>query len=191
MYKRCVTEQSAQRQRELEAGLLSAMLTQPYEDISVSDLCQAMNIPRKSFYRYFASKDGALHALIDHTILDFSGEMFSGNLEATLATLERFFQFWVSRKPLLDALQRNNLSGILIQRAVARTTEEDLLSAKLFPPQSRLPREYAANFFVTGLLTMVLQWHSSHYNIPVREMAEISAYLLTHPMVDISRKESL
>ena len=190
MYKRCVTEQSAQRQRELEAGLLSTMLTRPYEDISVSDLCETLKIPRKSFYRYFTSKDGALHALIDHTILDFSGEMFSGDLGATLATLERFFQFWKNRKPLLDALQRNNLSGILIQRAVARTTEEELLSPKLFPPQSGLPRDYAAHFFVTGLLTMVLQWHSNHYDIPAKEMSEISAHLLTHPMVDISRQEN-
>ena len=62
MYKMCKTEQSAQRQHLLEQGLLKAMLTHHYDEISVSDLCQSIGIPRKSFYRYFSGKDGALHA---------------------------------------------------------------------------------------------------------------------------------
>ena len=63
MYKLCKTEQSAQRQRQLEEGLLTAMRTKRYEEISISDLCDQMGIPRKSFYRYFFGTDGALHAL--------------------------------------------------------------------------------------------------------------------------------
>ena len=71
MYKLCKTEQSAARQRQLEQGLLQVMSTSRYEDINVSGLCQKMGIPRKSFYRYFSSKDGALHALIDHTLMEY------------------------------------------------------------------------------------------------------------------------
>lgn len=71
MYKLCQSEKSYQRQRELELGLLQLMLKQDYADITVSQLCEYMDIPRKSFYRYFASKDGVLYALIDHTIVDY------------------------------------------------------------------------------------------------------------------------
>ena len=53
MYKLCKTEQSAARQRQLEEGLLTVMLTRRYDEISVSDLCDDLAIPRKSFYRYF------------------------------------------------------------------------------------------------------------------------------------------
>ena len=35
MYKRCITEQSARRQRELEQGLLEVMATRRYEDITI------------------------------------------------------------------------------------------------------------------------------------------------------------
>ena len=83
MYKLCKTEQSAQRQRQLEEGLLAAMKTKRYEEITISDLCEQMDIPRKSFYRYFSSKDGALHALIDHTLLDF--EQHTGILPGNAA----------------------------------------------------------------------------------------------------------
>ena len=76
MYKLCKTEQSATRQKMLELGLLNCMLTRHYEEISVSDLCTAMDIPRKSFYRYFSGKDGALHALIDHTLMGYEGFLY-------------------------------------------------------------------------------------------------------------------
>ena len=58
MYKLCKTEQSANRQRQLEEGLLQIMLTRHFEEVSVSELCDQLQIPRKSFYRYFSSKDG-------------------------------------------------------------------------------------------------------------------------------------
>ena len=71
MYKLCKTEQSANRQRQLEQGLLSMMAETQYDQISVSDLCTYLQVPRKSFYRYFTSKDGALHALVDHTLMEY------------------------------------------------------------------------------------------------------------------------
>lgn len=186
MYKRCVSEQSARRQRELEAGLLEAMLTCPYENISVSDLCADMNIPRKSFYRYFTSKEGALYALVDHTMLEFSGELFSNNFRATLATLEHFFSFWKSKKSFLDAITKNGLSGILIQRALEYAQRDELVSANLAPLQPTQPREYVILFFVAGLLTMVIQWHNDGYKTPVKEMASVAAQLFTRPLVSVS-----
>ena len=70
MYKICHTEESSRRQRELEAGLLEAMKNLPYEKITLTDLCRQLDIPRKSFYRYFPAKEDCLLALIDHTLAD-------------------------------------------------------------------------------------------------------------------------
>ena len=94
MYKQCRTEQSSNRQRILEQGLLDAMIQQHYDSISVSDLCSRMGIPRKSFYRYFSGKEGALHALIDHALLDYENypyddptwETFDGEVMAAVRT---------------------------------------------------------------------------------------------------------
>ena len=55
MYKLCKTEQSANRQRSLEQGLLQAMQIKHFDEISVSDLCAQLDVPRKAFYRYFDS----------------------------------------------------------------------------------------------------------------------------------------
>ena len=126
MYKLCKTEQSASRQRQLEQGLLKAMGKHRFEEISVSDLCDDLGIPRKSFYRYFSSKDGALFALLDHTLLQFY-EIDGKNRLAggtALGDLDSFFKFWYTHKELLDALQRSQLEGLLVQRATMLAKKE-------------------------------------------------------------------
>ena len=183
MYKICITEQSAKRQRELELGLLDAMQTRQYEDITVSDLCDMLNIPRKSFYRYFSSKDGALFALIDHTMMDFTGEFFSHELAATIDTLEHFFQFWKQQEPLLTALRRSDLSGILLQRSFIKAAEDDLVARQLFRTREKHSQLYVVNFLVSGLISLVLQWHVGGFHETPRQLAELATEILTRNLI--------
>lgn len=187
MYKMCKTEQSARRQRLLEQGLLRTMGSHHYEEISVSDLCEQIGIPRKSFYRYFSGKDGALHALIDHTLLEYDG--FSMHragpmLEVSQKELEGFFLFWRNQKPLLDALARSGLSGVLIERTI------DQALAEVGSPRqqwSRKPpdlRAHATMFGVCGIMSMVVTWHSGDYLQDHRQMAQIALKLVTEPLFE-------
>lgn len=185
MYKLCKTEQSALRQRELEKGLLAAMSTHQYEEISVSDLCDQMGIPRKSFYRYFSSKDGALHALIDHTLLEFESFpscLKPGEKRTYQKDLERFFLFWKSQKPLLDALERSGISGILVTRSIDHALSDAGAPRRFQPQDERVAREHATTFGVCGLMSMVLSWHHSGYLLRPEQMAEIGVQLLTKPL---------
>ena len=185
MYKLCKTEQSANRQRQLENGLLAAMLSRHYEEISVSDLCDNLNIPRKSFYRYFSSKDGALHALIDHTLIGFEGFTLPyrrGVGRTLLGELEGFFQFWVEHKPLLDALCRSSMSGVLIERAITHALSESVMPTRFLPMDSREMQKQITMFGVCGLMSMVLTWHHDKYPKSALDMARIAARLLEQPL---------
>jgi len=184
MYKNCQSEQAIKRQRELEQGLLRLMLKHSYEDLSVSDLCDHLQIPRKSFYRYFSSKDGALHALIDHTLADFF-EMPSAKNKAggtALGDLDLYFVFWYENKPLLDALHRSALSGILVERANRFALQEGHLPRqfkKLRPDIQSL----AMAFSVCGLMSMILHWHRDGFQIPPAEMTKLAKTILTNPLI--------
>ena len=185
MYKLCKSEQSAARQRQLELGLLKAMLTQRYEDISISDLCDQMNIPRKSFYRYFSNKDGALFALLDHTLMEFEQSPHTrvvsfGNRE--LGDLERFFLFWYERRELLEALMRNRLSGMLVERATDHALHERMMPAYLLSKDQK-SQHLALTFAICGLLSMVMQWHQSGYQENPSQMARVASLMLTKPLV--------
>ena len=185
MYKMCKTEQSARRQRELEEGLLRAMSIHHYDEISVSELCEQMDIPRKSFYRYFSGKDGALHALIDHTLLEFESFPYYMKISEKRTSekdLERFFRFWKDQKPLLDALERSGISGVLVTRAIDHALSDAGYITRFQHQDERTIREHVTVFGVCGLMSMVLNWHHTGYQMPSREMAVIAVQLLTKPL---------
>ena len=184
MYKLCKTEQSANRQRELEHGLVAAMNTMRYEDITVSDLCQKMNIPRKSFYRYFSSKDGALHALIDHTLMEFESAAVypQGRHRSLQGDLEGFFLYWIHQKPLLDALERSGLTGVLIERSIGYSVSEGVFPTRFLPGDAIRMQQHIMMFSVCGLMTMMSQWHHGGYRESASDMEKVAARLLTQPL---------
>ncbi len=185
MYKLCKTEQSAARQRQLELGLLQCMLTRRYEEISISDLCEQMRIPRKSFYRYFSSKDGALFALLDHTMLEFYKEGFRNFGEGKpMGDLDAFFVFWHERRDVLDALERSGLSGILVERATALAQKERLVPVLINNWSADL-QQIAMSFAICGLMSMVIQWHHNGYRVSPEEMSQVAKAMLTRPLIPI------
>ena len=184
MYKLCKTEQSAARQRVLEEGLLAAISVRRYDELSVSDLCAQLDIPRKSFYRYFSSKEGALHALLDHTLMgfdDFSLSNATGH-RTLHRDLSQFFLFWQHHKPLLEALEKNDLSGLLIQRAIAYGVSGAALPRRFLPKDSLEMQEQVTMFAVCGLMSMVISWHQGGYAQPVSKMADTAVRVLSQPL---------
>ena len=185
MYKMCKTAQSAQRQRELELGLLEAMKNDRYEDISISELCSGMGIPRKTFYRYFDSKDGALYGLIDHTLLDYEGFNFvylKSGKRTLQRELEQFFRFWLERRDLLDVLCGSGLSGILIERAISFALSDAVMPRRILPEDTEQMQKHITMFGVCGLLSMVLSWHEGGFRESPEELSVVSARLLGKPL---------
>ena len=189
MYKLCKTEQSAVRQRELEQSLIGLMNTCRYEEINVSDFCAHAGIPRKAFYRYFSSKDGALYALLDHTMLEYEAyttacELREGN--SVRRNMEEFFQFWKDQKPLLDALEHSGLSGILMERAISYAEQHPLLNQMLVDENPKT-KGHIVRFCICGMMIMMVNWHHEGFQESVQEMAQIALRLMTQPMFPVRK----
>lgn len=185
MYKLCKTERSAARQRELENGLLRLMTIKPYEDITVSDLCDFLQIPRKSFYRYFSSKEGALNALMDHTMMEYEGfnaVYAEGDRRTLEKELTQFFLFWMKNKALLDALSKNNMSGNLVERTMNHIAAEEVIPQRLISDEAQFVRKQVGLFCVSGLMSIVMLWHRDGYPHSAEEMARVTARLVSEPL---------
>ena len=185
MYKICRTEHSAKRQRELEKGFLQLLQKRRYEDISVSDLCEYLQIPRKTFYRYFSDKDGALYGLIDHTLVEFFEMPLSekSSRGTAVGDLDLFFTFWYENKAFLDALERSGLSGILVERANSLALQEGYMP-KQFKSVPAQIKDLAMAFSVCGLMSMVLRWHHQGFFLSAEEMTQFAITLLTKPLIN-------
>ena len=188
MYKLCKTEQSANRQRLLEEGLLLAMSSKRYEEITVCDLCDQMGIPRKSFYRYFSSKDGALYALIDDTLLEF--EQTCGFLSGTGyqdPDLKGFYEFWYRHRLLLDVLAKSGLGGILTARAITKAQTEYNVSSRVTDVSPQV-RHFSVSFGICGLMCIMGQWHAGGCRETPEEMAAVTEQILSTPLVHLVGK---
>ena len=185
MYKLCKTDQSARRQRELELGLMEMMKTQRFEDISISELCTGLQVPRKTFYRYFDSKDGCLFGLIDHTLLSYEGFNYAylASGKRTLQReLEQFFLFWHENKDFLDVLRASGLSGMLIERAISFALTDTVMPRRFLPDDPETMKKHITMFGVCGLMSMVMNWHKAGYDLSASDMADIAVQLLTKPI---------
>lgn len=174
MYKHCTTEESAQRQRELESCLLELLADTPYAGITVGMICEQAGLSRKSFYRYFDSKDSCLFALLDHTIMD-GFAYYAPDSQAPLDDLSfciRFFEYWQRQTPLLDALEKNGQSLHLLQRMVRYILEEEPEYARYMGiPQDFLMEHIV--YTVGGLMGLLLTWHHEGYQRTAEQMGHV------------------
>ena len=185
MYKICHSEASSQRQRELECGLLEAMGKQPYEKITLTELCRQLDIPRKSFYRYFPTKEDCLLALLDHTLSDCNTVALNGwegDRELKQIHLERFFSYWRAQEPFLDAVRDNGLGYLLLDRT---TVIVDAMKEN--DPSGSFAQSQIEYFIALGLMATVLRWHHYGFQSTPEEMARTFGQLFHSPDVAITR----
>lgn len=165
MYKICKTEKSIERQELFQLTLLSMMDKYKYQDISVTSLCKEMEIPRKTFYRYYDTLADVLYSMIDETL----SQSFLC-MEVTL-DLEGFFTQWKNRKFLLDVLQKNGMSSMMVDRIYERLGES--MHKETFCSDDI---RYSAS--ISAIMTMVFTWHHSGMKQSVEEMSELARSLL-------------
>lgn len=73
-----------------------------------------------------------------------------------------------------------------MRRCMERAMQEDIITNKLMVLHSELKKEYVVMFLVTGLISLVLQWHHDDYRDTPRQMAHTAAHLITQPMFSVS-----
>lgn len=181
VYKRCTTEKAALQQRRMEECLLAAMQDKPVAEISVSSLCEKTGLSRKTFYRLFESKQDVLCSLVDRAVRDFI--RFRLPKEAAVPgvseELTAFFVYWQNQRPLLDALSKNGSYLLLFDRCILHLLGEntDILEQLGVRPELRQNRE-SLLFCLSGLLTLVVDWHQKGYDRTPGQMAALTEKLV-------------
>lgn len=171
MYKHCSTEESALRQRQFENCLLELMQQASYPQITVGDICDRMLLSRKSFYRYFGSKEDCLHALIDHSVMEFSSLYLPDDALSQKDLYKHYFSYWKKLSPLLTALCQNQLTACLFERTMLCVTEEEQEFRNFLRANSQEDSYEQTLFVVCGITGILLNWHNSGYQKSPAQMA--------------------
>lgn len=176
MYRKCVTEISVQHQKRVAQSLLELMQKMPFEDISVTQLCQAAGVSRRVFYHLFNNKTDALYALIDHAILE-TESYHTENPDQAL----RFFQYWREHESLLTALTDNRMTSLLLERMVDIIVNEDYDIRYWLRTDNTKNGKDILIYSLCGAMGMAYNWYHSGYEKTPEEMAALLVQLLRLP----------
>ena len=181
MYRLCSTEKAVHQQRMLCGSFLSLLLTEDYDDITISHICAKANLSRNIFYRLFEKKVDVLYCLLDQSLLDCESYIPKSNVGE--GGLHRFLAFWLENNQLLDALARNNSTALLLNRAVRHVLKEDSDLLQCFGAEDDKSARALVVFYVGGIFSLVFDWHQQGYPQSIDEMSNILKRILSTPPV--------
>lgn len=173
-----------QRKLEIENNLLAIMEETPYDRISVKDLTDNLQIARKTFYHYFHNKQACLESLMDRLITESNLALVS--LPKHTGPRETYTEqllFWIRNRAFLEAVLRNNLSFILMNRAMLYVCREknsflNRLSTNDLPCDEDILYGYIAS-----QVCLILKWCCEGFSRPLEEMVTVSLQLAQEPLL--------
>lgn len=161
-------------------ALLSIMKEKPYQNITVQELSEIAQYDRRTYYRYFNSKEDILRLYCSHILGEMALMMKRKNPLTFQSGIIAYFNFWEKYIPFLRLLQQNNLLHFLedeqdellyyhVGISVQPEIPQQLESA---PPISR----YAFYFTSGGLWNTLVHWIKEEPRCSPKMMTE---YILT------------
>lgn len=157
-------------QKWLVQALLSLIQQKPYEEISISELCKAAELDRRTFYRNFKDKTDVLHFY------------FYGLQEEYLLALKKmpersfyslalvYFKFWTNHLNFFKAAQSDNaLTAVLLQML------NSFVPGIYAGEDGSIPKELQYNiaFVAGGFHNTLIGWITTGYNETAEELAAI------------------
>ena len=173
------------RQEWIESGLLELMAQNRYEDLTVTDLCRYLSMPRRSFYRYFRDLEDVLDSALDHL---FQSMAMPGHLPEYEELLRNYI-FWKEHCAVLDALQSSGMTQKLYDY-IGRYTNPMKLEQCILPEDRELDLRREITMFTTaGSVALAIGWYQDGFRRTPEEMAKITERMLFK--LEESRKNSM
>lgn len=152
----------------------SMLEQQSLESISVSAICKACKISRKTFYTYYKDKYDVLDTIFMKDIIIPIRRLMVSASETELSSqsiLEKMYRtFLVKKLFYLNAIKstgQNSFYDLITERIQQMNCE--ILSPTI---KDEIERDYVAYFFASAQANLIRKWFSEDMNVPPKKMAE-------------------
>jgi AcrR family transcriptional regulator len=175
-------DRRVQRTRKmLRESLMSLILEEGYDDISILDITEKANLGRATFYLHFRDKDELLLEVMAQLITDFMGQVpqiteVHWHLQDT-KTIVKLFDFAASHYDLYRILTigRGGITAARrLQRSIAKNIQSSIQSElEALGTESVLPIDFIANHFTGSLLATIYWWLDNDLPYTPEEMTNM------------------
>ena len=167
----------AKSQNKIVGALFALMQTKPFDGISVTELCDAAGVVRKTFYRNFASKEAVVEFEFDKMFAGLA-ERFDAENARSRDMLEYCFEFIASERGFSSAFIDRGLHDVVnkkIRECVETFFVNSLHNAVAFDP---MLGDYYTTFIADGILSVFRTWINGGCKQSPATMAPLSVRLL-------------
>jgi len=161
--------------RILKESLLELMAQKPISKISIKEICDLSDMSRSTFYLHYQDQFALLED-IEKEVLEKTFENLT-NIDSEINTKEsigHFLEYVKDNRDTFGVLlcQPENVS---FQNAIVDTVGSHIrASVPSFFGDER--ETYLYSFIMHGSLSVLVDWISNGYNLPVKDLAEVIYY---------------
>ena len=152
MYFKQKNKTAIRSQHMIADALFSLMKRKPFQQISVTEICEEAAIGRKTFYRNFELREDVIDFQLDLMLDNYKMELASLSFEQYL---RHHFIFVQKNADYFIALYHNGLSSFAIEKF-------SVLHPKTIPVWSEDPieQEYRSAYIISGIEAIQRVWIS-------------------------------
>lgn len=163
-----------QTRQWLEEALFDLLATKKsLRNISVAELSEHAQIARRTFYRYYHSKEQVLTNYLDRLIQDYIIELQTEKLTNFEDLVNLFFQYWSQYTEPLKILQDARLQVLVLQRWYDKlpAAYTSIMAPWHVTNSDQRQIYYDSRFITGGLYNIFDEWLKGDYKaMPVNEL---------------------
>lgn len=162
---------AALRSQELICKAMCALMSAlPFDEITVTRICQEAGVGRKTFYRNFQEKEDVVMLMIDHLREEYEAELVHVPLEEAAGY---HFRFLAERMEFMLLLYRSGCVPLLTERF-------SVILPRVMPRWSADEREnaYRTAAVVAGTEAVIRLWAERGFRETPEELVGLHRYAL-------------
>lgn len=186
MAKGSIDRRVARTRATLHQTLMSLILKQGYEAITIQDICEAANVGRSTFYAHYASKDDLMRSGLDHlrrVLVDRQRDALATPGDIKHRSLGFSLTLFEHARDHID-LHRGLVGGGAVALGIIRQILSDLVRDELAATVNKtsedaIPRELVVQYVVGAYMAVLTWWLDKGAKLPPQRIDAMFRRLAT------------